>query len=294
VLLATAMLLPGCRQVTSFEEPPAGEPLERVRLTNAQLFVEVSGPLGRIIGFGRKGGANRLWVNPEPAADGYANPGGDRLWPTLQPLWPRVYGGRHWPPDPILDGRPWTLVRCGDRQVVMQSQVQPKLGLRARRTLTLHPDRLEVRNTLTRVAPSVFPVCVWTNTQLPLPESVALQVTQQLAPAEPYVNLMADPIDYGADVLAKPTGRIVWNVAASPRGKIGTLGSVISATYPDATLVQQVDYQPAGAYADGSNLQVYRHRHYIEMETLSELRHLAVGESLRHTVVWTLHPVAAD
>jgi hypothetical protein len=264
-----------------------GQRVESARLQNARYFVEVSAPLGRIIGFGYRGGPNLLWVNPDPPTEGYRNPGGDRLWPTIQPLWPRVYGGRFWPPDPILDGQPWTVTLPGPDRVIMQSRPQPRLGIVATRQLTLHPNRLEIRNTLVRVKPSIFPVCIWTNTQVPVTDGVHLHVDQQLPPAEPYVNLMAEPIDYGNSLIIQPQ-RVTWDAAAVPRGKIGTLGSTLEVPVGRATLRQTADFRPGGSYPDGSNLQVYRHHGYLEIETLGEMVHLEPGESVSHTVVWTL------
>ena len=79
---------------TSAEEGVPGG----VRLENGAVFVEVSPGWGRVSAFGRAGGENLLYWNPDAEAgprtatgEPYRNVGGDKLWPLVQTLWPRAY-----------------------------------------------------------------------------------------------------------------------------------------------------------------------------------------------------------
>jgi len=67
---------------------------------------------------------------------------------------------------------------------------------------------------------------------------------------------------------------------------VGTRGAWIAAVYPELIVVHQVEPYPDGNYAEQVSLQLFSGPNYVEIETLSGLAPLAVGETMTNTVRW--------
>ena len=60
-------------------------------------------------------------------------------------------------------------------------------------------------------------------------------------------------------------------------------------SWQNLRFVKKIDFQADAVYPDmNSNTEIYTAGSFIEVETLSPLRHLAPGESVEHTEVWQL------
>jgi hypothetical protein len=278
---------------------------DALELRNDQYVVRVSPGTGRIVHFGRPGGENLLWIMPTRALDGghpqrdgrpYFNFGGDKIWPLVQALWPRAYGGRGgWPPDNVVDGGMWQIppraaaASAGPR-LAMQSPLQPALGSVLLRELFLFDD-LEITNRVQRTQPSPFPVHLWSVTQVQSPPYVLMD-QQPDRPTEDAFATFGNDRDAAEDVeVLEGLNALRWRFDHEGGGKAGSYGHWLAAIYPadDLLFVQWHDsYDPQGMYPDDSNLQVYKDGTYTELELLSPSEHLQQGESLETRVMWQL------
>jgi hypothetical protein len=182
-----------------------------------------------------------------------------------------------------------------DRRVVIESPVAPTLGVRVRRTIEVVPDspRVRIVNVIERVEANVFPVHIWTVTQVHSPPLTLLDVAAdrvdrsrvwvpfgEVRHHEPFVEVIGE--DVAIAYLPRPDrGR-----------KVGTLGRWVAGVYDSGdAFLQATHYIPRGAYPDASSAQVYSDGNYTELELLSEFVHLQPGETLENRVLWELVPV---
>ncbi|MEX1016302.1 MAG: DUF4380 domain-containing protein [Phycisphaeraceae bacterium] len=313
VMAMSVAVASGCR--TTAAHPPANSDAagvragdERITLSNHHVRLGVSVNTGRLLEFGPREGTNLLWLNdealdqplPEPGTplqarrSAYRNYGGDKVWPTVQGLWARAYGsGSTWPPDGVIDGQPWRLLVHEPQRIVMRSDVHPTLNVYCEREIHLDPDRPTARitNRLTRVAPSLFPVHIWTITQVRQPQAVLLDVAPDRVADLPWVALDTPRESVEQNVRWLDETVAAWRFPREPAGKIGTLGRWIAGVWEEWVFLQTVDdYDPAAAYPDASNVQAFADDRYTELELLSPFVHLQPGESVEHTVTWHLLP----
>ncbi len=298
--------MPACTTTPDHADPSANHAPptfpDAVRLSNGTIDVAVAPSVGRIVHFGPAGGRNLLWLNTVAGADekyeahgrSYSNIGGDKLWPTVQTLWPQAYGGGPWPPDGIIDGGPWWLVERSDRHVVIESRRSPHLGVVVRREVRL-PDRgasLTIINRTTRVADSPFGVTNWTVTQTQRPRYVLLDAGRPTGPPGPWIGMSeARKLDDLVKTI-EDAQAVAWTPTQSGGAKIGALGAWVAGVYNDVIFLQRTRFDPAAEYPDGSSVQVYSDDNYTELELLSPFVPLDVGSTLTNTVTWSLLPLS--
>jgi hypothetical protein len=227
----------------------------------------------------------------------YFNYGGDKLWPTVQALWGRAFGGGNWPPDGVIDGEPWTVVERGARHVMLRSAVSPDLGVVAERRIELVEDRpaVHLRNRLTRVQRNPFPVHLWTVTQVQTPPAVMLDVAADRPAVQGLWDPFGKPQAFAPDnpqVLGEKAA-LYWQLNPGEHRKVGTFGRWVAGLYPDLIFLQQTTFDPQGAYPDRSSAQVYNDANLTELELLSPMVHLQPGQTLENHVVWQLLPGSA-
>ena len=278
---------------------------DAVTIANGDVRLAFSPGAGRVVDFGRAGGPNLLWVaGPDPSpvegADrlspgeprAYYNLGGDKAWMTVQSLWERAFGKQGWPPDGVVDGRAWTVVERGDRRLVCESAESPHLGVVVRRTFALDDAGPVVRitNDLRRVRANVFPLTVWTVTQVRHPEFVLLGTAD--APPAAWADDPKSPPD-----TTPVDGALLWTVPADRAGlaqKTATTGGWVAGSFGDDlggdVFLQSTAVDPDGSYPDGTNAQSFLFSDYVELELLSPSSHPKPGESLKNRVTWRLIP----
>jgi hypothetical protein len=285
---------------------------DTVTLNNGRVRLGVSPAVGRVVDFGLSDGANLLWINRESVYDNpvagqavpgqqYLNLGGDKLWPTTQPLWKNATGNDQWPPDGVIDGGTWSLISQGEHEIVIESPPSPHYGITVRRSFRLDPEDpvVEISNVLRRTEANPIPLQAWTITQVQTPQKAMLDLASD-APVS------GEPIQYlTGDTWAKvkdhvyllgdsDSDAVAWTMAGDANAKLGTFGRWVAGVYPDLIFLQEADFNPTGAYPERSSAQVYRADSYTELELLSPLRQLAPGEELQFDVTWTLIPVASE
>jgi hypothetical protein len=267
--------------------------------------------------FSVAGGKNLLWVNKalkgltvqqastrEPVF-GWANFGGDKIWPIPQSDFAQLDGGKSWPPDRAFDGgscRLWS-----DRKsVVLRTRRSARLGLVGQRTFTL------VRGEpVMRVGQRLFRI--GGHPSLDLIQSV----TQIRKPGVVIVPLAADthfdqpaaahsPFPKGVSPLTFPARRLrafvrirggyafISQPGAGFTGKFYTDSrrGWIAAVYRRTLFLQFFRYFPRKYYADGGcSVEIYV-SDYFELELLSPARMLRRGENLHFPIAWAALPLA--
>ena len=302
--LAAALVLAGCISYPSaFPSAPQATHRDSIMLKNDHLELEVSPAIGRITGLKRPGGRQLIWLNTAEAvrqgqADRVTNPkvwvnyGGDKAWTSLQDEWPD-----RWPPDPVIDGAPYTVVEVSKRRLVMESGVGSRDGMTIRRTITLEADaaRVRVDNVLTQVEPVETWAHVWSVTQARRPRWVLLDVSpdrQDMPEGFDWI-LRRDAADHPRIEFDRGLSAVRLFPDTYRDAKPGTVGQWLAAVYDEVVFLQRSAVDPAGYFAERAALEVYSADGFVELETLSNARRLKPGETIEHTVFWELIPVPA-
>ena len=288
--------------VDSAAAETAGPPVEfddAVSLRNAYIRVDVSPQAGRVVWFGRHDGPNVLWINRADAVEtarlqngAYIDYGGDKLWPSAQALWGRARGdGTNWPPDRMIDGAPWELVEASDHHLKIKSPRSTHFGVRVQRTIVIDPDvaAVTIVNDITRETASVYPVHLWSVTQIERPRFVLLDIARHRVGTRPPVVLWQDPDHYEGGVKTGPHETVAaWHFRHAQLAQIGTLGSWNAAVFDQDIFLQSTLFKPDGAYPDGTSVQIRSEPRHVELALLSEFVHLQPGASLKNIVEWRL------
>ena len=271
-----------------------------ITITNNTITVKIAPSIGRIIHFGFNNQRNILWLNNNPKAEnqGWINWGGDKIWPAQQSNWNLIYGGGSWPPQTSLDGKPFQVTEQSDSKVVIESTCDTNLHIRLRRSISINPNKpeLTIINTITRTAPSPWPVQIWSVSQCIPPRATMLAIAAN-APdrkTRPFSNLWDAP-------LPSPNATIINDRALYFRlskdltiAKTGTIGSWCAALYDDLTFLQAFDAPADACYPDGANVEAFMFDSYTELELLSPSVHLQAGQSTTSTTTWYLLPAAGS
>ncbi|GAA2132998.1 DUF4380 domain-containing protein [Actinomadura napierensis] len=167
-------------------ETDTSGPYEVVWLGNGMLRLGIVPALGgRLLSLVHDGG-ELLWRNPALLDDRLHPVGGHRPERTSGPManWHNYGGDKTWPapqgwssagewagpPDPVLDSGPYTCdLHSGDAAVVLESEHDPRTGLRLRREIRLRADEAGYDLRVSAVNASSVPVrwAVWNVAQYP-------------------------------------------------------------------------------------------------------------------------------
>jgi uncharacterized protein DUF4380 len=285
---------------------------QSVEISNADVRVVVVPAIGRIMYFGFQGGQNVLWNDPdqngrvlptgsafqEDGAYTWTNFGGDKVWPTEQDAFERI-NGHGWPPDHWFDGGRHTvqILRDGVR---LASPLSGYNGARSVRTIRLAPQgsRLTIHQELEKVAPAArkelepLEYTIWNVTQIVPPEQV-------LFPLNPHSGLenrfrawdetAAGNFRVEGDIgIFVPDGEDSQKSGAdSDRWLAAIVGQTVVAEF-----FRRDSTQP---YPDGGlSAEAYTCLDYTELELLSPLRSLRVGEAMSFSIRWELHRLPQD
>ncbi|MBR4612138.1 MAG: hypothetical protein IKO40_05415 [Kiritimatiellae bacterium] len=180
--------------------PQATAATTTIVLENDNLRAEiVPAWAGRLMSFGRKGGENVLWTQPEAADFGcypsgtpmWKNVGGEKTWVGSQGAGWRAFAGIEtgsaWPPPAWFDSIPMNVVESSPNHLVLRTAAHP--GIRGwvvamEREFTLEADVLVIRQRLIPEAigddgPAVLPDDdrrLWSVAQVPRPAFVMMRL----------------------------------------------------------------------------------------------------------------------
>ena len=278
-------------------------------LRNRALEVTVVPAIGRIMqialrtGDGEAGAQGPLWSHPGIGPDlggdenGWINLGGDKAWPAPQSRWEAIVG-KGWPPPKTFDASPFegrSIEGAGDAgdEVELLSAVDPAYGVRVRRTIALDPAApiVTVETSYEKVEGAPIRVGVWTITQLASPERLYLRLPARSAFSEGFALRLPDrPKELAVE------GRLL-SLARDPSAKtmLGSDGDALLWVGRDAHLLIEAvtdPHDPPGEWPDGAHAQIYTSSDealpYVELELLSPLRDLRIGERAALRVRYTL------
>jgi hypothetical protein len=287
-----------------------------VELTNGDLRVVVVPAIGRVMHVGLAGGPNLLWENPalagktlsgqpllEKGQPAWANFGGDRVWPSEEAWFPKLNGAPR-PPDSWIDGSACESALLEDG-VRLECPVSPLCGARAVRTIRLAPNgrrvmlvqRLEKKQLARQRELEPVPLTLWGITQVQPPEQSLLSLARvSRYPARFFPFKWADVPDNDPAGHFSIEGDVgVFLTDAKLPQKVGADSPRwVAAIVGDTVLARAFRYEPGREYPDGgTSATVYTSPELAELETLSPLARLRVGESIEHRVDWHVQPLPA-
>lgn len=280
-------------------------------LSNGTVKVVVVPTIGRIMHYGLINGKNILWADAnyagktlpigqpyrENGSITWANFGGDKVWPTEQDKFPDI-NGYDWPPDHWFDGNAHQVEEIANG-IKISSMVSDFNGARSIREITLADSgsELSIKQTIRKEKrarkSSVEPIeyTVWNVTQVRNPLAAILN----LNPASTLPEGMRFWSDQARTFYARQGSLGIFTPSSTASLKVGAdsdhwLGAII-----DNLIFGEFFQRQAGIHPDGDlSAEVYTSPQYTELELLSPLTKLAVGQEIHHDIVWRLAALPGD
>ncbi len=282
------------------------------KLSNKDIEVVVVPAIGRIMYFGFKNSKNILWNNPQffgkSLPDGkpmtengkiiWANFGGDKVWPTQENEWNNI-NGYSWPPDHWFDGSTHN-VDILEKGIKITSPVSEYCGARCIREIILDETGADVtiNQTIEKVKQagrqSVEPInyTIWNVTQIRPPLMALFNLNPNSRHPKRCIMIKPHTIDNFS-----VNGDIGVLIPDKDRAQKAGADSDhwLAAIVEDVVFGEFFRLQPDTTYPDnGLSAEVYTESTYTELELLSPLKHLGVGESIHFSIKWRLHKLSAD
>jgi hypothetical protein len=272
------------------------------RMTDGEVDLIFIPSIGRIMRFGRVGGPNLLWENPDlagklpdPAAVDWQNFGGDKLWPAPQERW-------GWPPDRDIDPGAHTVETLPGGLLRVTGRSSARHGVRFLREISLSRTGAQVSivNILENTGSRPVDWSVWEVAQVNDPRWAEIPIDRIGS-----LNFFDDPTvrDRGLAMkgsVARGGATVRLTRSASKGGKVGTgsptqwgrarIGGVVftilgpnrqPGRYPDKGCLQEI-------YSSADPAK------YMELELLSTIVHLNPGEKTSFTTRWRIDPAKGD
>lgn len=264
-------------------------------LSNSQVEAIIVPEIGRIMQFRFEGGENTFWEDsqlygktPNLKSEEWNNYGGDKTWPAPQSKWEDITN-RSWPPPTTFDSVP-IKAKLENNQVTLISEIDPFYGIRFYRQIRLEPNQpiMKIATTFEKVKGDSQEVSVWTITQLNEPVSVYAAIPQNSIFAQGY-NKQSDElpanlkIDNG--ILSLKRDRNKAHKIGSDASTLLWVGETV-AVRMDSPRIDKANYPD-----NNSSAEIYTNydpKAYVELEFLSPLKTLQVGEKMDLTVTYTL------
>lgn len=307
-LLAAIIMLAGLSQAA----PPT---LERTTYHGAAAFRLTDGKTeavivpefsGRIMRYGEVGGRNWLWNSVPKKPDGkWTNLGGDKCFVGPHTDWNLFSTKGIWPPPfPTWDGAPHEAVELSGARLRTTSPVWDGFEVRIIREFSFDESgALVISQRLEKSGDTPVYISAWTVSQATPPDAVFIPLNPPSAYAGGFYTWKPLPADALVKKLSPTLLRL--NPTSGKSYKIGSDSTVpsIAAVVGRSIWLQQSELQtgnyPDGADGAGFPIEYYNHGaagadQYVELELLSPRRALKKGESITHTVLWSLHTLKAE
>ncbi|MEM7713141.1 MAG: DUF4380 domain-containing protein [Cyanobacteria bacterium P01_A01_bin.68] len=264
-------------------------------LSNSQVEAVIVPAIGRIMQFRFPGEENTFWEDsqiygkiPNPKSEEWDNFGGDKTWPAPQSEWEDITKVS-WPPPDTFDSVPVQL-KAEKNEITLISEVDPLYGIRFTRKITLEPNQpiMKITTTFEKVKGDSQQVSVWTITQLKEPVSVFAAIPQPSIFPQGY-NKQSDDLPANLKI---EDGILSLTRDENKAHKIGSDASTLlwvgekTAVRIDSPRIDKAIYPD-----NNSNSEIYTNynpKAYVELEFLSPLKTLEVGEKMDLTVKYTL------
>ncbi|WP_208821785.1 hypothetical protein [Tolypothrix sp. PCC 7910] len=267
-------------------------------LSNGEVEAVIVPAIGRVMQFRFKGEENTFWENakiagkaPNPAAKEWENFGGDKTWPAPQSDWEKITG-RGWPPplgfDSFDSGSIQSQVK--GNEVTLIYPVDPFYGIRTYRRINLDAKKavMTISTTFEKVKGQPKDVSVWVITQLREPVAVYAALPQPSIFPEGY-NKQSEELPANLKV---ENGIISLTRDPKKSHKIGCDASSLL-WVGEKVAVRMDSPRIAGvSYPDQeSSAEIFTSADpdaFIELEFLSPLKNLKVGQRMDLTTTYTL------
>lgn len=264
-------------------------------LSNGQIEVVVVPQIGRVMQFRFKDGESPFWENrkldgklPNPQSQEWGNFGGDKTWPAPQSDWKQVTG-REWPPPAGFDAMP-TKTELKSNGVKLISSTDPFYGIQTDRLIQIDPKKavMTISTTYRKVKGQPKEIAVWTVTQLRDPIAIYAALPKTSIFPQGYIPL-SDAVP--ANLTVKDQ-LLSLTRSATTSHKIGCDASPLLwignkvAMRIDSPRIRGANYPDRG-----SSAEIYTNpdpEPYVELEFLSPLKKLQVGESIHFVTTYTL------
>lgn len=266
-------------------------------LSNGQVEAVVVPAIGRVMQFRFKDGEDTFWENPKlygkvpkPRSKEWGNFGGDKTWPAPQSDW-KNNTGRDWPPPSGFDSMP-VQAKVDGSEVTLISPIDSFYGIRTYRTIRLHPQKpvMTISTNYEKVKGNPKEVAVWVITQLRNPVAVYAALPQPSIFPQGY-NRQSDQLPTNLKV---ENGLLSLTRNPKENHKIGCDANTL--LWVGEKVVVRIDSPRVTgvSYPDqGSNAEIYTNSDpdaFVELEFLSPLKTLRIGERMNLTTTYTLIP----
>jgi hypothetical protein len=283
---------------------------DSIILTNDSLCVEIVPDwAGRMMFFGRPGGVNALWTNPEAATytidtagkSLWKNVGGEKTWVGSQRRgWRAMTGvekGRVWPPPAWFDSMPMQVVATGPTNAVLRTGVHRAgdWAISMERAFMLLDDRLVIRQRLIPADASGVsepPITndmrrLWSVAQIPRPDRVAIRLVGE--------GRICDDASLPAPVPSDIPGWSWIDIAGKDRdGKIEADGEALAAPLSDGSgwlvIEQTAPERHLSAFERPGRAMVYASKKTFRPSAYAELEFAAYGADAEQTLTFRIAP----
>ena len=270
-------------------------------LSNSQVEAIIVPAIGRIMQFRLLGGENTFWEDsliygktPNSKSGEWDNFGGDKTWPAPQSEWEDITN-ISWPPPVTFDSVP-VQIKAEKNELMLISEVDPFYGIRFERKITLEPNLpiMNITTTFEKVKGDSQQVSVWTITQFNEPVSVFAKIPENSIFPQGY-NKQSDELPANLKI---EDGILSLTRDENRASKIGSDASTLLwmgknvAVRMDSTRIDNAIYP-----YNNSNSEIYTNynpKAYVELEFLSPLKTLEVGEKMDLTVKYTLTKTTSE
>jgi hypothetical protein len=298
------LALTGCRAPTSSARPNLSGKAEAIawngwpeafQLNNGIVSAVIVPSIGRVMSFGFPGEESPFWdqpalygKSPQPDSGEWLNFGGDKSWPAPQGDWAKN-GGRSWPPPATYDSKA-VRARIVGGDLLIESDVDPRLGIRFERRISLLPGSpsMRIETTYYKVSGDPVDISIWVVTQLDHPDAMFIPLPAPGLFGEGY-NLQGNPL---FEHLTVQGGFLKMTRNPHSNHKIGSDASRLVWVGPDSVLRIDTSRIAGMPYPDnGSSVEIYTNGDplaYVELETLGPVQRLSIGQLLAATNVYTL------
>lgn len=267
--------------------------------SNGQVEAVVVPKVGRIMQFRFLGGENTFWENPLVYGQvpnitleewGAAGAGGDKTWPAPQSEWEKI-SGRGWPPPDTFDSIPLT-VRVSSSEVTLVSPVDRFYGMRFSRHISLELNKpvMKITTTYEKIQGKPQDVSVWTVTQFGEPVGVYAALPERSIFTQGYHQQSEDlPANFQVEngLLSLTRDRHKSHKIGSDASTLLWMGEKVSVRMDSPRLAKM-------SYPDNnSSTEIYTNpdpRAYVELEFLSPLKKLQIGQTISLSTKYTLIP----
>lgn len=292
---------------------------DSVEITNAECRVVVVPAIGRIMHYGFRDGENMLWENfalagarlPDPDTASFPgsaewlNFGGDKVWPMEQAQWLAV-NGRAWPPDPWFDGAPHE-VRLTPHGCVINGPVSRFNGCRSVREIGLAASgtALSIRQRIEKIRPvpseagGPLRFTNWNVTQIRRPERVLFPAKPRDPGGSWYHDYVFEGESASGCLGKRPEARGETGVFTPDPVRSLKIGADtdgwLAGLAGEALMVERFERVPGAAYPDGGlTVAAYSCPDYAELEIMSPMEPLGLGQSLCFDIAWGLTALSAS